>query len=276
MPYEWRRQAQRRVGRSSDRAGGRVNWLTLGSYPAVTLAEARDLALDNRHAIEVEGRDPAAENRDRPTPQPEPSTPAVFTFADLARLYEGFAKGRKKTWRDDVGKIKKYLLPRWGTLPLREISRAKVHELLDTLVAGGMTVGVNRVQAVISRLFTVAVDRSLIDAHPAARMIKRFRERPSDRVLTDAELRELWLGLDAHPGAASDAMRLRLLLGQRGAEIIGMRWDEVDLSGHVWQLPAARAVCHSQGCVPLERLAAHGQYSTRGTGFQRRGHRTSA
>ena len=55
-----------------------------------------------------------------------------------------------------------------------------------------MTVGVNRIQAVISRLFTVALDRSLVDAHPAARMIKRFQERPSDRVLTDIELRALW------------------------------------------------------------------------------------
>ena len=66
-----------------------------------------------------------------------------------------------------------------GPLPARDITRRHVHELLDTLVAKGMTTGVNRVQAVISRLFTVALDRSLIDAHPAARMLKRFQEKPS-------------------------------------------------------------------------------------------------
>ncbi len=76
-------------------------------------------------------------------------------------------------------------------MPLRHIARAHVHELLDTLVAKGMTTGVNRMQAVISRLFAVALDRSLVDAHPAARMIKRFHERPSDRVLADDELRAL-------------------------------------------------------------------------------------
>src|SRR5207244_3987164 len=132
-----------------------------------------------------------------------------------------------------VGKTSKYLLPRWGSMPLRSITRAHVHELLDGLVANGMTVGVNRVQAVISRLFTVALDRSLVDAHPAARMIKRFQERASDRVLTDAELRTLWLGLDAQPGPAADALRLRLLLGQRGAEVIGMKWDEIDFGAKV-------------------------------------------
>jgi hypothetical protein len=118
-------------------------------------------------------------------------------FAELAKLYATFAKGRKKSWEDDVRKINKYLIPRWGSMALRDITRAHVHELLDGLVANGMTVGVNRIQAVISRLFAVALDRSLVGAHPAARMIKRFQEPPSDRVLTDAELRELWVGLDA-------------------------------------------------------------------------------
>lgn len=121
----------------------------------------------------------------------QPPAPPVFTFADLVRVYEQFAKGRKRTWRGDLQKINTYLLPAWGHLPLRDSTRAYVHELLDTIVAKGLTTGVNRVQSVISRLFTVALDRSLVEAHPASRMIKRFKEQPSDRVLTDDELRAL-------------------------------------------------------------------------------------
>jgi integrase len=235
------------------RAAGKPQWLTLGTYPALTLANARALALDKRRAIDVDRRDPAAEQRAdrRSATQPPAIPPAAFTFADLAAVYETFAKGRKKTWKDDVNKTKKYLIPAWGALPVRDITRRHVHELLDTIVAKGMTTGVNRVQAVISRLFTVALDRSLIDAHPAARMIKRFQEKPSDRVLRDEELRALWAGLDAHPGAASDAMRLRLLLGQRGGEVMGMRWDEVDLNGRSWDLPGARTKNGRPHSVPL-------------------------
>jgi integrase len=235
------------------RAGGQPKWLTLGTHPAVPLAEARTLAIGKRHLIDVERRDPVAEERAaREAALVEVSqAPPVFTFTDLAKLYETFAKGRKKSWRDDVAKIKKYLIPRWGTIALRDITRAHVHELLDGLVAKGMTVGVNRVQAVISRLFTVALDRSLVDAHPAARMIKRFQERPSDRVLTDAELRELWSGLDKRPGTASDALRLRLLLGQRGAEVIGMRWSEINFADQAWELPAARTKNGRPHVVPL-------------------------
>ncbi len=239
------------------RAGGKPKWLTLGTYPAVTLASARTLALDKRHLLDVERRDPVEEERiarEATTVEVSLTAPA-FTFADLAKLYETLAKGRKKSWRDDVGKTNKYLIPRWGSMPLRDITRAHVHELLDGLVANGMKVGVNRVQAVISRLFTVALDRSLVDAHPAARMIKRFQERPSDRVLTDAELRELWSGLDSSPGRASDALRLRLLLGQRGSEVIGMNWSEVNFIDKAWELPAARTKNGRPHVVPLPPTA---------------------
>ena len=228
-------------------------WLKLGSFPAVSLGEARKLAGTHRHAIDVEGRDPAAERR-TPAPEPEPA-PAAFTFADFAPVYVAFQKGRKRTWADDEAKIQKYLLPAWGTYPLRSLTRTHVHELLDTLVAKGHTIGVNRVQALISRMFTVALDRSLIDAHPAARLIKRFEETASTRVLTDDELRALWIGLDAQPGPAADAIRLRLLLGQRGGETAGILWTEVDLDAAIWDLPATRTKNRRPHAVPLPATA---------------------
>ena len=206
-------------------------WATLGTYPAASLADARKAALKQRKAVEVDGADPVAERKAMATPPP-----TAFTFADMAALYLGLAKRNKKTWKDDEQKIHRYLRPAWGTRPLREITRADVNTLLDTLEADGMTVGLNRMQALISRIFVIALDRSKVDAHPAARMIRRVKERPGDRKLTEDEIRDLWTGLDAHPGPAADAVRLRLLLGQRGAEINGMRWQDVDLDAGVWQL----------------------------------------
>ena len=207
--------------------GGPSEWLRLGEYDAVGLADARKLAGTHRYQVDVERRNPAAEKRTPPAP-PEPAVP-VMTFAAYVPVYLAFAKGKKRTWADDAAKIDKYLLPAWGPLPLRSITRTHVHEVLDTLTGKGLTVGVNRVQALISRLFTVALDRSLIDAHPAARLLKRFSEEASTRTLSDDELRALWAGLDTHPGSAADAIRLRLLLGQRGKETAGMLWSEVDL-----------------------------------------------
>ena len=122
----------------------------------------------------------------------------------------------------------------------RQLTRRDVHERLDALTARGMRLGVNRIQALMSRIFTVALNRNLIDSHPAARILKRFEDNPGERVLSDDELRALWAGLDAQPGPAADAMKLRLLLGQRGGETAGMLWSELDLDAGVWSLPRPR------------------------------------
>lgn len=232
-------------------------WLGLGSYPGVSLADARQQAGEHRRAVEVERRDPIAEREAAriAAETPPPPAPAVFTFANMAALYVTFAKGKKKTWRDDVQKIEKYLLPAWGAMPLRDITRTHVHELLDTLVTKGLTVGVNRMQSVISRIFTLALDRSLVDAHPVARMIKRFDEPAGERVLTDDEIRALWTGLDQHPGAAADALRLRLVLGQRGQETAGMAWAELDLDARIWEIPGRRTKNGRPHVMPLPSTA---------------------
>jgi integrase len=164
-----------------------------------------------------------------PIPPPStvsrPSSGAAAARIHLRRLRAGvrpFPEGTHQALADEEGKIKRHLLPAWGSLPLKAITRTQVAELLDTVASKGLKSGTNRIQAVISRMFTVALNRGLIEAHPAARLIKRLTEQARDRVLTDEEIRALWTGLDAQPGAASDAVRLRLLLGQRGQETAGM------------------------------------------------------
>ncbi len=246
------------------RVGGKPSqWMPLGAPPKPSLADVRRLASDHRRDVD-QGIDPiakakaareAAEAEARQAAQQAQAeaqaAASVFTFRDMAQLYKAFAKGRKKEWAADMQKIEKYLIPAWGDRPLRDITRTHVHELLDTVVAKGLTTGVNRLQAVISRIFTVALDRSLVEAHPAARMLKRFEEVPGERVLSDDELRALWTGLEAFPGRAADCLRLRLLLGQRGGETAGMLWREVDLDAALWEMPGSRTKNGHPHAVPL-------------------------
>lgn len=237
------------------RNGGQPQWLSLGAFPAVSLKDARGLVLDHRHALDVDGVDPMAERRK--AAEPAPPTPEEFTVAKFAPAFVTFQKNRgNKDWKNDEQKIARHIVPAWGAMPLREVTRRHVQELLDGLVSRGMSVGVNRVQALVSRIFAVALDRGLIDAHPATRIIKRFPETPRERVLSDDELRALWSGLDARPGAASDAVRLRLLLGQRGKEVADMQWSEVDLDAALWTLPRPRTKTRKRAHpVPLAATA---------------------
>jgi len=220
---------------------GRQELLRLGTYPGTTLKEAREAVGAARKRLD-HGENPAAEKR---TPPPAP--PAVYTFADFVPVFVAFQKDRGiKTWHEQENKIAKYLTPAWGDRALASLRRRDVQELLTALTqtggrkGKGLKGGVTGVQAIVSRMFTVALNLDLIDQHPAARIIKRFLPNPGQRKLSDAELRALWAGLEAQPGAASDAMKLRLLLGQRGAETAGMLWSELDLVDGVWSLPRER------------------------------------
>jgi integrase len=237
--------------------GQPTQWLRLGDVDGLGLAKARKLAGAHRHAIDVEGRDPAAEARAAAEPKPEPPPPPkAFSVGDLCDLYVTFAKGRKRSWKKDAEKLDKYIRPAWGTLPAKEITRTHVHELLDGIAAGGRTVGVNRVQAVVSSLFSLAVDRGLVGAHPVSRMKKRFKEKARTRVLTDKEIRSLETGLLAAGGPGADVLRLRLRLGQRGGEIMAMRWIDIDLEAKVWTIPAEHAKNGRAHMLPLPPSAA--------------------
>ena len=220
------------------RNGGPTQWLKSASTLSLKLKGARMLVNEQRTSLD-KGIDLAEERRSLPVePVPEP---AAFTFGNFVPAFIAFQKQkRKKTWQDDEVAIDRHLLAAWKDLPLNSITRRHVHERLDALTSQGMTVGVNRIQALISRIFTIALDREHVESNPAHRMIKRFGEQARDRVLTDDEIRNLWAGLDAHPGGASDALRLRLLLGQRGEETAGMLRDEVDLAAATWTLPGGR------------------------------------
>jgi len=239
----------------SYRNGGATQWLKLGEYPSLKLADARDRAEEQRGLL-GQHLDPVKEREKARTPPEPPPTAPVFTFADFVPIFvQAQRDSGVETWEKQESNIKRYLLPAWGPLPLRDIGRAQIADLLDTVAGKGLSVGVNRLQALISRIFTIALDRGKVDAHPAARMLKRFEERPRDRVLTDAEVRALWSGLDAQPGAASDAIRLRLLLGQRGEETAGMLWSEIDLDIAHWSLPAERTKTGRPHVLALPSLA---------------------
>jgi integrase len=219
----------------------------IGSWPALELAKARKLARLTRVRVETEGADPAHERQeDR----------AAFTIADLARLYiEQHAKAKKRTWKDDSWRLDAYVLPAWKSRPVAEISRQDVHAVLDRIVADDKPIQANRVQALISKLFNFAIDRGHATVNPCYRMAKPAAEQTRLTVLTDDDLKALWKALDAQPGDAADAVRLRLLTGQRGGEVHRMTWADVDLQAGVWTVPAADAKNGRAHRVPLTAAA---------------------
>jgi integrase len=92
------------------------------------------------------------------------------------------------------------------------------------------------------------------------------KERQRDRVLTEDEIKLIWDAIDADKNDTDDShlkikalstgiMKLRLLTAQRGAEVMGMEWDEVDTETGWWTIPGSKTKNGLSHRVPLSKPA---------------------
>ena len=237
-----------------------VRW-TLGSYPALSLASARTKAQRALADLKTKGIDPAVGKREARHTQ---------SFGELAADYmERHAKPRKKSWKEDQRKLNADVLPHWAHRHVKAITRRDVHDLLDRVVDRGKPVMANRVQAVVSRVFKYGIDRGWLDSSPAGGISKQ-PETSRERVLTHAELTELWRVLEAvrtGTGVTDDhrasplspmlarGLQMMLRTASRGGEIFSMRWDDVDETKEWWTIPGAQAKNGVPHRVPLTTAA---------------------
>ena len=83
-------------------------------------------------------------------------------------------------------------------------------ELIESIVSAGKHTAGNRVHALISKIFSFAIDADLLEANPAARLRKRGVEKIGRRVLEDTEIKEFWRGIVLPPVSRPVGLALRL------------------------------------------------------------------
>jgi len=237
-------------------SGKRRRRWTLGTYPALSLAEARKKAQRALHTLTTNGIDPAAGKSEARNTE---------SFGELAADYiERHAKPNKKSWKEDQRQLTADVLPHWASRPVKAITRKDVHALLDRITDRGKPVTYNRVKALVSRIFKHGIDREWLDHNPAAGIPKK-PERSRERVLTDEELTGLWEVLEAirtgtrptPPISSMLARGLQLMLrtAQRGGEVFTMEWGDVDDASGWWTIPGTKTKNGTMHRVPLTQAA---------------------
>lgn len=237
------------------RAAGTPRKLTLGTYPAIDLKAARELA--QRALVDAAGgKDPAAEKQAARSAAKMPSDRDLIEKVAEAFI-ERYAKAntRESSWKETKRILDKEVVPAWKGRRLPEIGRADVHELLDGIVDRGAPILANRVLAAVRKMFGWAVERGLVDASPCEKVKAPSAERSRDRVLSDDELRQVWRAADAIGWPFGALFKVLILTGQRRNEVGSMRWSELDLDKKLWTLPRERAKNDVQHSVPLSEPA---------------------
>jgi integrase len=219
---------------------------TLGHYPQTTLAEARARALEATGQVD-EGIDP----RDVGS--------GAMTVGQLATSYIGrHVRPNFRRWREKERRLTANVLPVIGSLKLSDLHRREVTKVMDRIMARGARAQAAKVFKDMNAMFRWAVARGDLEHSPTDGIRPPKEGAPRARVLTDAELRQLWNALpEALPrsNATQQIIKLCLLTGQRVGEVSGMHCNELDLRARTWTIPAARSKNGHAHEVPLSDAA---------------------
>ena len=237
----------------SVRLAGKPTSIGLGRYPVVTLAMARDRALDNARAI-AEGRDPRRR-----------SACTVPTFAEACEaviaIHAGNWKPGSRTEEGWRATLRDYALPRLGAMPVDKIAGADVMAVLlpiwftkrDTARSVRQRIG-----AVMK--WSVAQghrpDNPAGDALSAA-LPNNAAPRRHQRALPHAEVGAALARVRASGAFAGTVLAFEFLVltAARSGEVRNARWEEFDLEGAVWTIPAERMKAKREHRVPLSPRA---------------------
>jgi integrase len=223
---------------------------TIGQYPTISLARARDEAVRLKRTV-LDGGDPI-EARDEAR--------HALSMRTLGEAYiKRHAKPKKRSWHDDERKLEREVYPPLGHARADQVTKTDLVGLLNRIHDRGAPVQANRTLALLRKLFNWAVAEGYLNTSPALGIPSRAKEQARTRTLTPAELVTFWRALDdgVFEQITADALRMQLLLGARVREITGMARTELalDAAMPVWTLPKARAKAGRDVPRPLPPLA---------------------
>jgi len=231
-------------------AGGKKSWIvrtragkkqinkTLGSYPIIKLAAARDIARDFLIDLAREG-----------APREK------ITFGELAEHWiEKVAKVKNKSWHNQLRRLEIYVLPYWAD---RDIAEIKRHDVLDLIDGIEGTVAPGRALAIVRTIFRYALGRDWLDASPAEAIPNPSVEVPRDRFLSMDEVAEVYSAADLLGYPFAGFIKMLMLTGQRRTEVASMRWEDIDLEAGTWILGAEQTKSARSHLVPLSSQAVH-------------------
>jgi len=227
---------------------------TIGTYPDVGLGDARTRA-DAMRVTVAAGTNPVERRKGR-------AAASQRAFGVIAERFMTEHSRRKKRSADgDDRNLNLHVLPKWKNRQIDDIRRADVIELVEGIVTAGKPVLANRVQSLISSIFSFALDADVLSANPCARLRKRGEETAGTRILSDPEIRLFWRRSLLPPVSRGVglAMRLQLLTGTRPSEAAEIDLNELKALNVAddarWTIPGERTKNKLEFLVPLSPMA---------------------
>ena len=243
------------------RFAGKAKMLSLRGYPEVSLKQARE-DRDELKKILQSGKDPSLFRRQS---KENLLDAQGNTFGAIAKAWHERWKIDKtpehseRVWR----RLKLNIFPDAENVPVSEITPKVLKNIILKIESRDATSMTRRVLNTCSQVFSYAVHEELIDVNPAknidAKLAFKTHVEKNYKRVTAKELPALLKDIDKYGDefAGTELTRLGLQLLAytfvRTSELIGARWDEVDLKKGAWQIPAERMKMRNPHIVKLSK-----------------------
>ena len=238
--------------------GGKENMLTLGSYPATTLKEARERRIECRRQIE-QGIDPSALRKQEKRQSAEASTES---FEAIAR--EWYAKYSPQ-WADSHGekilrRLERDVFPYIGASPARSITAPQLLAVLRRIESRGAVETAHRAGQNCGQVLRYAVATGRAERDPSGDLkgaLPPIRQTHHASITEPEKIGALLRSMDAYQGSIVTrcALQLAPLIFVRPGELRRAEWAEIDLDGAEWRIPAEKMKGRVLHIVPLSEQA---------------------
>jgi len=244
---------------------GKLHEMGLGATHTVSLAEARQKALECRKE-RLDGLDPIEIRRGKRI-QAKLDAAKAMTFAACAERY---IASHKAGWRNPKhaaqwpATLGTYVYPVFGSLPVQAVDVGLVMKVIEPIWAIKPETA-SRVRGRIESVLDWATARGYRQGENPARwrghlenlLPKKTKVRRVEHhaALPYVEIGVFMIELRQQEGVAARALEFAILTAARTGEVIGAKWDEIDLDERLWAVPAERMKAGKEHRVPLSDAA---------------------
>ncbi len=235
------------------RFDGKEKLLSMGTYPEISLAVARQRREEARRQV-AQGVDPGAVRKAKK----QAANADVETFEVIAREWHTrftptWTRGHTVTI---LSRLERDLFPWIGKRPITEIKAPELLAVLRRVENRGALESAHRIRTIAGQVFRYAVATGRAERDPSGDL-RGALPQPGDKhhaAITDPkEVAPLLRAIEGYQGhfVTKCALRLAPLFFVRPGELRHAEWTEMDLDEAVWNIPADKMKTKQAHVVPL-------------------------
>ncbi len=243
------------------RFGGKEKLLALGTYPDVSLVEARNKRHEARNML-AHNIDPGDTRKILKQAKQDRKEIIENSFEVVAREWHGKFSGQ---WSEGhaltiMDRLKRDVFPWLGAKPVSEIKPVDILAVLRRVEGRGALETAHRIRTICGQVFRYAVSTGRAERDAAADLrgaLPPVREKHHAAITDPKEVAELLRAIDSFVGTfhVQCALKLAPMLFVRPGELRQMEWTEIDFDAEQWNIPADKMKMKVPHIVPLASQA---------------------